>query len=97
MDGYQAHLDDAFALENFRKPPKTVGDLVHFWISSDIINITWKLFNYLKTTLWSFKSWKQFTRNKSTQGKEQTTRTFAIRFPCTNKIYKRSPKCSNEN
>ena len=25
-DGYQAHLDDAFALENFRKPPKTVGD-----------------------------------------------------------------------
>ena len=26
-----------------------------------------KLFNYLKTTLWSFKSCKQFTRNKSTQ------------------------------
>ena len=43
MDGYQAHLDDAFALENFRKPPKTVGDF------SSLLDFLWYYKYYVKT------------------------------------------------
>ena len=78
--------------KTFKNYQKLLKNFVHFWVSP--AKLSEKFSNYLKTTLDPLKVEKQFTRNKSTQGKKETAKTFAIRFPCANKIYKLSPKYS---
>ena len=106
-DRYQAYPDDAVALENFRKPPKTVGELrsrlgffgYYRGYVKNFSIILKSLNNVLKGESNS-QEIKTLTKKKN----ETATKTFAVRFRCattattttttTTTKYRPSPKYS---
>ena len=103
-DRYQAYPDDAVALENFRKPPKTVGEL------RSRLGFFGYYRGYVKNFSIILKPLNNILKGESnsqeiktlTKKNETATKTFAVRFPCattaatttTTTKYRRSPKYS---